>query len=103
MKTNMKTFLATAKNLVQFVTSRRDVYMAIQQVEDLHSVLREQLEALPSVSATMSPATTPRDSAEAKARRAKEEAKKSATLTIARVLQQEGFVGFYRGVSSGLV
>ena len=103
MKTNMKTFLGTAKNLVQFVSSRRDVYMAIQQVEDLHSVLREQLEALPSVSATMSHATTPRDSAEAKARRAKEEAKKSATLTIARVLQQEGFVGFYRGVSSGLV
>ena len=97
MRTNMKESISQAKMLVQHVGSRADIYAAIQQVEDLHAVLREQLEGLPSVTKSAG------DKSPSKQRMAEEEAKKSATLTVAMVLQKEGFFGFYKGLSSGLV
>ena len=89
MKTSMKTFIVRASGLVQFVHSRRDLYKAIAHVEDLHRVLREKLAELPSVAAK-----TP-DEARAAKVKAEEERKKSATLTIANVLQNEGFIGVF--------
>ena len=97
MKTNMKMHVVRASGLVQYVRTRRDLYKAMEHVEDLHRVLREKLEDLPSA--------VPMTEEEAYAARAKkeEDVKKSATLTIASVLEKEGFMGFYKGVSSGLV
>jgi hypothetical protein len=97
MKTSMKTLIVKAAGLVQFVHSRRDLYKAIAHVEDLHRELREKLAELPSVKAKTE------EEVRADKAKAEHERKKSATLTIANVLENEGFMGFYKGVSSGLV
>tara|TARA_B110000208_G_scaffold181102_1_gene231471 strand:+ start:464 stop:1606 length:1143 start_codon:yes stop_codon:yes gene_type:complete len=104
MKTNnVKTFIDQARGVVKQVSARKDVFKAIEQVEELHTELREQLDSLPSAIECANSSPVGSDALKQRKRLREEEIKKSALLTIGKVLATEGWTGLYNGLSSGFV